>query len=1695
MIHFKKKSYLVGTLLFLSGIFICQGLSATNVLKIGQYQVLPNTDFVIQLEAENSDPFVAFQADIPIPEGFSYVAGTAQLTTARISGHSLSASVVSGNILRLIGYSAGNSAFTGSTGPLVSFTFKSGTFPATYKLEIKQPVLGDSQTANILTSSTDGQVIVLAPNLKLSATVINYGSVPLESSPIQTVQITNEGNRDLTISSLNFNDPQFSTTVANNFIISANSSSTLPVKFSPLAKGTFAKELQINSNDPDQPTATVALNAMAYAVNEIHTGNISGASSSTRKLDFTLNNMEAFTGFQFDINLPQPLTYVAETALLFRLQDQTVTVNQLNAQTLRVLVFSPSNKTFTGTSGKVLSLDFLLTGSSNYYQISISNVIIANTLGDNIVSASYGGQLQITAPDIDALPQLNFGDVSVLSSATMLLRIRNYGQEPLIISQLMFPNDYFKSTQILPVTIPAYGTFDLPVDFGNSLKGATTGTLKIVSNDPDENPFTIQLSGNAFSPNYLLINTQYIRPGESKIVPIEIENEEPFVAFQFDLTFPDGFTPDLNAIALTARKQDHVLAPIALSNTSLRILVYSPGQKTFTGTSGPILNIPFKAETNLLPGAYNLTFSNTLISNIKSENILYSSKNGVLNILKLKNPPIANAGPDQSVFEGTTVTLDGSASSDPDGDPITYKWSAPAGITLSSTTVAKPTFTAPEVTSNTNYTFTLVMNDGNEDSPGDQVIMTVKNSNKTPVANSGIDQSVNEGSTIALDGSASTDPDGNSLSYRWMAPVGITMSSTTVVKPTFTAPEITVNTDFTFTLVVNDGMVDSPADQVVVTIKQVNKSPIANGGIDQSVFEGAVVTLDGTASSDPEGNSLTYKWSAPVGIILSSTSIAKPTFTASEVNANTDYTFFLVVNDGITDSPIDQVIIAVKNVNKVPVANAGPDQSINEDSIITLDSSTSSDPDANPLTFKWTAPAGITLNSTTISKPSFTAPEVSVNTDFTFTLVVNDGMVDSPADQIVVTIKQVNKPPVANAGIEQSVDEGVTITLDGLASTDPDGNPLTYRWGTPAGITLSSVTAVNPTFTAPEIAVNTTYTFSLVVNDGMLDSPAAHVVVTVKQVNKVPVANAGADQTINKNSLYTLDGSGSSDPDNDVLTYKWTAPSGITLSSISFAKPTFTAPEVNARTEYTFTLVVNDGKANSPADQVVITILQVFKAPVATIQQPTCTVSTGTIMVTDPIGTGIAYSINGSGHTNTNGIFTLLPAGIYSITARNADGVISAVTTITINAQPPTPTPPTAGATLQPTCTVSTGTITVTAPTGSGMTYSIDDLTYTNTTGIFTGVPAGTYNVTARSAAGCTSHGTSVTVNVQPPTPTPPLLGIITQPARTVTTGSVILNGLPATGTWNLTTTPGGTTTPGTGISVTASGLAAGTWSYTVTNASGCTSVPSANVVIHAQPAAPAGLTATSCNDQVTLKWNQNTDPNFKRYRIYQGTTSNPTTQIDSTTGGISETEKIISGLTRGQMNYFRITAVNNGGAESNFGNESSVVVKTGVIPEIKAKWGDLLICYNLDNLISGYQWYKGSTLIPNATLQYFSTEKQSGSYSVMTTDLDGCKNSSDPVQVIAAGLKSLFVYPNPASVSFALKLMDTSELKDATDEKTTVTLINTTGQVVLELQAKNVNDELLKAIPVSNLKNGVYIVKVIVNGEDMYFTKIVVIK
>jgi hypothetical protein len=314
-----------------------------------------------------------------------------------------------------------------------------------------------------------------------------------------------------------------------------------------------------------------------------------------------------------------------------------------------------------------------------------------------------------------------------------------------------------------------------------------------------------------------------------------------------------------------------------------------------------------------------------------------------------------------------------------------------------------------------------------------------------------------------------------------------------------------------------------------------NVAPVANAGPAQTVNAGAAVTLNGTASTDSDGTVATYTWTQTAGttVGLSSATVSQPTFTAPNVITATTFTFSLVVTDNRgAVSPAATVNITVNALaNTLPTANAGAAQTVTAGTVVTLNGTASADSDGTIASYAWTQTAGTAapLSSNTASQPTFTAPAVATATTLTFSLIVTDNRGGaSAASTVNITVNPAaNVAPIANAGPNQTIGSGATVTLNGTASSDPGGSIASYAWTQTVGtaVTLSSATASQPTFTAPTVATATTFTFSLVVTDNLGATSAADTVdITVNppvvgNVNvtgnvtfaRVPFATAGQD--------------------------------------------------------------------------------------------------------------------------------------------------------------------------------------------------------------------------------------------------------------------------------------------------------------------------------------------------------------------------------------------------------------------------------------------------------------------------------------------------------------------------------------------------------------------------------------------------------
>ncbi|WP_434113447.1 PKD domain-containing protein [Methylocaldum sp. GT1TLB] len=551
--------------------------------------------------------------------------------------------------------------------------------------------------------------------------------------------------------------------------------------------------------------------------------------------------------------------------------------------------------------------------------------------------------------------------------------------------------------------------------------------------------------------------------------------------------------------------------------------------------------------------------------------------------------PVAEAGPDQTAPVGTTVYLDGSTSSDGDGDPLTFRWTfteKPNGSTaiLSDRTAVNPTFTIDKPGT---YTVQLVVDDGQLASVPDTV--TVSTVNSAPVANAGPDQTAPVGTTVRLDGSASSDVDGDPLSYQWTLTLAPDGSAAHLSDPNSATPAFTLDRPgyYSAQLVVDDGLASSEPD--FVSIATLNSKPVAEAGPDQSVYVGDAVTLNGSGSTDLDGDRLTYRWALinqPEGsaAALSDSAAIQPVFAVDRPGA---YVVQLIVNDGSADSDPDTVVITT--LNSRPIAAAGPDQGVPVGTLVQLDGAGSLDADGDVLSYHWSltsVPEGsaAALAASDSATPAFTVDRPG---SYVAQLIVRDGQLDSYPD--TVTVSTVNSRPVADAGPDQSALAGTTIHLNGAGSSDPDGGPLSYQWAlvsTPDGsqAVLSDPLTSTTTFLADRPG---DYVAQLIVHDGQLASdPDTALIQVALPPNVLPAITSAplTAATVGQSYVYDVD---ATDADGDVLVFSLaTAPAGMSLdvaTGVIQWTPT-------AEGTFAVTVTVSDGRGGTASQSFKIVV-------------------------------------------------------------------------------------------------------------------------------------------------------------------------------------------------------------------------------------------------------------------------------------------------------------------------------------------------------------------------------------------------------------------------------------------------------------------------------------------------------------------------
>ena len=576
--------------------------------------------------------------------------------------------------------------------------------------------------------------------------------------------------------------------------------------------------------------------------------------------------------------------------------------------------------------------------------------------------------------------------------------------------------------------------------------------------------------------------------------------------------------------------------PDGTISTYLWTKISGPAAGTITNAAAAATSV-----TGLVAGVYKFELKVTDNGGATAKDTMQVTVNSAANI-----PPTANAGPDQTITLPTnTVNLNGSGT-DPDGTISTYLWtkiSGPAAGTITNAAAAATSVTGLVAGI---YKFELKVTDNGGATARDTMQVTVNPAaNIPPTANAGPDQTITlPTNTVNLNGSG-TDPDGTISTYLWTKISGPAAGIITNAAAAATPVTGLVAGIYKFELKVTDNSGATARDTMQVTVNLVaNIPPTANAGPDQNItLPTSTVTLSGSGT-DTDGTIATYAWtkiSGPVGSIITS-----PTTAATSVTALVQgvYVFRLTITDNLGATGFDDVQITVNPAPNIPpTANAGPDQNITLPTNTVNLSGSGTDPDGTISTYLWTKISGPVAGTITNAAAAATSVTGLVAGIYKFELKVTDNSGAIAVATMQVIVFAPNIPPVANAGLDQSITLPTNIAALAGSGTDVDGTIVSYKWRQISGPSAGVITnASNPATTVTGLAAGI-YIFELKVTDNNGASATDNVQVTVNPDNIPPVANAGADQSLILPAAATLSGSGT-DVDGTIVSYKWRQISG-----------------------------------------------------------------------------------------------------------------------------------------------------------------------------------------------------------------------------------------------------------------------------------------------------------------------------------------------------------------------------------------------------------------------------------------------------------------------------------------------------------------------------------------------------------------------
>lgn len=359
---------------------------SVNEIYVGSNSGDLGTDISIPVSINNMDLFTSFQLDISIPSGVEYVENSISLL-GREEDHTISASVINSNILRIISFSSNNLNFNSTSGEVFSFSLLPVSNSGYHPLYISNSIISNTESDNLISDTYSGSLSINAPFLDTNS-ILDFGRVPLSISSNKNISLSNSGNSDLIINEIVFDSPLLSSSLETPLTLANGQSSEMAVTLTPESLGQLSSSISINHNGAESQN-TIQVTAEVFSPNYLYIEDQSVNTDSDHIIKLGISNNDDIRAIQFDINIPNEFIFDYQNfQSLNALNDFTISNSDFDNGNYRFIIYNIGDIVIPSGTTLLLDLPIYVSDSAPLgdYSFEISNITLSNSSNTDVSS-------------------------------------------------------------------------------------------------------------------------------------------------------------------------------------------------------------------------------------------------------------------------------------------------------------------------------------------------------------------------------------------------------------------------------------------------------------------------------------------------------------------------------------------------------------------------------------------------------------------------------------------------------------------------------------------------------------------------------------------------------------------------------------------------------------------------------------------------------------------------------------------------------------------------------------------------------------------------------------------------------------------------------------------------------------------------------------------------------------------------------------------------------------------------------------------------------------------------------------------------------------------------------------------------------------------------------------------------------------